>query len=86
MIAPNQMRGMVSRVIRSNPSVVQFVSEGVGLDFSPMFTMFQDNRASVEEKSLSRKEREAEVKSCDFIVKKESSLSGVCTVLGACKV
>ena len=85
MIAPNQMRGMVSRVIRSNPSVV-LVSEGVGLDFSPMFTMFQDNRASVEEKSLSRKEREAEVKSCDFIVKKESSLSGVCTVLGACKV
>ena len=51
-----------------------------------MFTMFQDNRASVEEKSLSRKERAAEVKSCDFIVKKESSLSGVCTVLGACKV
>ena len=38
------------------------------------------------EKSLSRKEREAEVKRCEFTVKKEKTVSGVCTMFGACKV
>ena len=54
-----------------------------------MFTMFRANGGMVGEKSqksLSRKERETEVKRCEFTVKKEKTVNGVCTIFGACKV
>ena len=64
------------------------IIEGIGVDFSPVFTMFRgkgvkENKASLK---LSRKEREANEKYCEFTLKKEKIESGICTFFRACKV
>ena len=62
--------------------------KGIGVDFSPIFTMFKgksvDNEISLKE--LSRKERETNEKYCEFTLKKEKTEFGVCTFFRACKV
>ena len=62
---------------------------GIGVDFSPIFTMFkgkavEENEISLQE--LSRKERETNEKFCEFTLKKEKTEFGVCTFFRACKV
>ena len=63
------------------------IIEGIGVDFSPVFTMFKGKGAKESSlKKLSRKEREANEISCEFTLKKEKTEFGVCTFFRACKV
>ena len=62
---------------------------GIGVDFSPVFTMFKGKPGKESKNSLkmlSRKEREAIEQKCEFTLKQEKSERGTCTFFHACKV